>query len=208
MFNEIIDQMDTLCRETAHTCKAAYDRLQAAESAASMKKQPGDSPVMFEAKRAAAAAELEEARKQHRSLSVNLPDDAAIKAKALRRQLEAAVSKEYAASPADIDADTLTLLRSGILQPAEYVRLYDSATTTTMRRLIGKAAGDAAPDAKTKDGERILRNVAIQAQRCNGGKYLEAFDGLTDILRRSAKNPAFEGLYEKLAAPYLEVFKA
>ena len=208
MFNEIAEKMDSLCRETALTCKNAYDRLQAAESANRTQQRPDESSIKYQARRAVAENELDEAKKQVSSVKFNLPDEANAKAKALRRELEAAVAKKYAASPDDLDANVLTLLQSGILKPDEYARLYDAATNPTMRRLIGKAAGDAAQNVKDNEGARILRSVEYAAQNCNGKQYFDAFEGLSDILRRVAKNPGLYSHYENLAAPYLAVLNS
>ena len=102
----------------------------------------------------------------------------------------------------------MTLLQSGILTPSEYVRLYERATSSTMRRLIGKYAGEAAKTEQDTESARILRNVNYISRNDSGGVYLAAFDGLFDILRRSAKNPTFYDSYSKLAAPFLTVFRS
>ena len=144
MFNEIIDQMDTLCLETARKCKGAYENLRACEDASRAKQRPDESEVKYKARMATAAAALEDAQKLQRDLDFNLPHEAEEKGNALRRQLEAAIAEKYAANPSDVDPNTLTLLQSGILTPPEYVRLFNRATSSTMRRLIGKYAGEAA----------------------------------------------------------------
>lgn len=207
MFDTIVNEMDNLCRETAQRCAEAYHTLRAAEDAARAKQGIDESPVKYKARQATAAAKLEDARKLQRDLAFDLPQEAESKGNALRRQLEAAIADKYAADPADVDANTLTLLQSGILTPPEYARLFEKATSPTMRRLIGKSAGDAARTTQDAENARILRNVEYQAMHTSGSEYLVAFDGLCDILRRSAKNPTFCDRYSELAAPYLDVFR-
>lgn len=208
MFDEIISEMDTLCRETAQRCKSTHDNLSAAEVANREGKRLGESAAQYAARHATAAAALEDAQKLQRDLAFNLPQEVEAKGKALRRQLEAAVAERFSADPSAIDGNTLILLQSGVLRPPEYVRLFERATSPTMRRLIGKYAGDAAKTEQDAESARILRNVDYKARNDSGGVYLNAFDGLCDILRRSAKNPTFYDLYGELSAPYLAVFKA
>lgn len=208
MFNEIIDQMDTLCLETARKCKGAYENLRACEDASRAKQRPDESAVKYKARMATAAAALEDAQKLQRNLACNLPQDAEAQGQALRRQLEVAIAEKFSANPSDVDPNTLTLLQSGILTPPEYVRLFERATSSTMRRLIGKYAREAAKNEQDSESARILRNVDYHARNSSGGNYLAAFDGLYDILLRSAKNPTFYDSYSKLAAPFLAVFRS
>lgn len=207
MFDTIVNEMDNLCRETAQKSKEAYTVLRACEDASRAKQKPEESAVKYKARMATAAAKLEDARKLQHETAFNLPQDAEAKGKALRRQLEAAVAEKYAADPAVIDVNTLTLMQSGILAPTEYVRLYERATSPTMRRLIGRYAGEAARAAQDTENARILRNVEHAGRNCGGGEYIAAFDGLLDILRRSAKNPSIADCYDEIAAPFLAVFK-
>ena len=208
MFNEIIDQMDTLCLETAQKCKGAYENLRACEDASRAKQRPDESEVKYKARMATAAAALEDAQKLQRDLDFNLPHEAEEKGNSLRRQLEVAIAEKFSANPSDVDPNTLTLLQSGILRPSEYVRLYERATNSTMRRLIGKYAGEAAKNDQDTESARILRNVDYMSRNGSGGGYLAAFDGLLDILKRAAKNPTFYDSYSKLAAPFLAVFRS
>ena len=136
MFNEIIDQMDTLCLETAQKCKGAYENLRACEDASRAKQRPDESEVKYKARMATAAAALEDAQNLQRNLAYNLPQDAEAQGQALRRQLEVAIAEKFSANPSDVDPNTLTLLQSGILTPPEYVRLFDRATSSTMRRPV------------------------------------------------------------------------
>ena len=125
----------------------------------------------------------------------------------MRTELEKAVSDKFAARPSDIDHDVLTLLNSSILTPSEFVRLFNEATTPTMKRLIAHSAGEAAERLKDdREASRILRNVANAGVRYSGTPFLAAFDGLRDILRRTIRNPAMSKNYGDLAAPFLEVF--
>ena len=77
-----------------------------------------------------------------------------------------------------------------------------------MKRLIGHAAGDAAEKLKDdREAASVLRNVANAGARYSGSQYLAAFDGLTDILRRTIRNPAMSKSYSSLAAPFLDALR-
>ena len=80
-----------------------------------------------------------------------MPDQTRAEVAKIRSALEKAVTDFYAADPKAIDANTMELLKSGILKPAEYARLFDAADNgdnATMCRLIAQAAENAAANAK------------------------------------------------------------
>lgn len=112
---------------------------------------------------------------------------------ALRRQLAADLNAHYAADPAALDANTLELLKSGVLTPAEYSRLLNKAQTEgnfTMARVIAKYAGDAAASMNQQDPRaRELRAISYTASANNGSNILAAFDMMADVYRRATLNP-------------------
>lgn len=129
----------------------------------------------------------------------------------LRRELETEVSEYYSADPAALDGNTIELLRSGILDSGEYARLLSDAQARgnfTMARLIGKAADTAADGLEHEDVNAAaeLRAVAIESGETPAGKYLEAFDFLTDVFDRTCANPCMIDDWSALTAETVENF--
>ncbi len=207
MFDNFANNFDTFAREAIAHVVEIDQNLKTAESGRNMKQQPDESSIAFRARVANADAKLEAARNAHTQMRFNYPGEVDAKTASMRTELEKAISDKFAARPADIDHDVLTLLNSGILTPAEYTRLFNEASSPTMRRLIAHSAGEAAEKLKDdREAASVLRNVANAGVRYSGSQYLAAFDGLTDILRRTNRNPAMSKSYSNLAAPFLDVF--
>ena len=115
----------------------------------------------------------------------------------------------YAADPKAIDANTMELLKSGILKPAEYARLFDAADNgdnATMCRLIAQAAETAAANAKDDDTARQLRYVANKGRGLDGRHYMQAFDSMADTLDRSLRRTYLIKSWDELTANILENF--
>ena len=123
--------------------------------------------------------------------------------------LEKAVTDFYAADPKAIDGNTMELLKSGILTPAEYARLFDAADNgdnATMCRLIAQAAENAAANAKDEDTARQLRYVANKGRGLDGRHYMQAFDSMADTLDRSLRRTYLIKSWDELTANILEKF--
>lgn len=208
MFENFATEFDTYARGAIAHVVEIDQNLKTAEASRNMKQQPDESTVAFRARVADADAKLEAARNAHKQMRFDYPGEVEAKTASMRTELEKAISDKFAARPADIDHDVLTLLNSGILTPSEFTRLYNEASSPTMKRLIGHAAGEAAERMKDdREASRILRNVANAGTQYSGTQYLAAFDGLTDVLRRTMKNPAMSKFYAELTDPYLEMLR-
>lgn len=119
----------------------------------------------------------------------------------LRGKLATDIDSEYGANPAQLDAATLELLKSGVLNASEYKRLLDAAQAEnnhTMARLIGKYAGDAAKIEKDDDQARTLRLVEYDGKQSEGNAVLKAFDQLAYIYSRCADNTAMIDHWDEL----------
>ena len=207
MFEDISNNFDTFAREAIAHVIEIDNNLKTAESEKNIRQQPDESAVQFRAREANAAVKLEKAREAHKDMSFHYYGEVDGKIADMRAELEKAVNDRYAVRPADLDHDVLTLLNSGILSPTEYSRLFDAADNPTMKRIIAHAAGEAAEKLKDdKEGSRVLRNVAAAGTHYNGSEYINAFDGLSDVLRRTVRNPRMAKAYDGLAAPYLNIF--
>ena len=207
MFENFANEFDTLARGAIAHVVEIDQNLKTAEASRNMKQQPDESTVAFRARVANADAKLEAARNAHKQMRFNYPGEVEAKTASMRTELEKAVSDKFAARPSDVDHDVLTLLNSSILTPSEYVRLFNEATTPTMKRLIAHSAGEAAEQLKDdREASRILRNVANAGTSFNGSAYLAAFDGLADVLRRTVRTPSLSRCYGELTAAFFDVF--
>ena len=142
-------------------------------------------------------------------LSRSLPDQTRAEVAKIRSALEKAVTDFYAADPKAIDANTMELLKSGILKPAEYDRLFEVANhgdNATMCRLIAQAAETAAANAKDDDTARQLRYVANKGRGLDGRHYMQAFDSMADTLDRSLRRTYLIKSWDELTANILENF--
>lgn len=133
----------------------------------------------------------------------------------VRGELMDAVTADYSANPADVDSNTLELLKSGIMRSNEYARLLDKAVkdgNVTMARLIGKYAEDAAVQRENNrlyghDSEAMaLRSVSTSSSAYNGNEYIDSFDVLVDIFDRCSANVYMIDQFEELAMPIVKSF--
>lgn len=209
-FNEYARRLDTMAREQFETIKKAQAVLDDAERAARLyPERQGMVDADYAAKSARAAADLAEARANMNGVQRHSAEsmDAL---KKLRGELAAAVDADYGANPDDVNANTLELLKSGILNGADYVRLMDSAMgdrNFTMARLIAKYAGEADSD-KSLDYEARAPFVSVvqRGKAATGSQYVDAFDDLTAIYRRCLDNPMLIERWGEFTSEAVETF--
>lgn len=99
---------------------------------------------------------------------------------------------------------------SGMLSADEYARLLQSATNTTMQRVIRHYAAQAAVDLAKKYGDsdqraREMRAVSFEYGDEIGNK-LAQFDVLSDVFRRATNNPGMIDHWEELTGEITEGF--
>lgn len=131
----------------------------------------------------------------------------------MQKELAAAALDEFLPYGKDIDADDLRVLESGILTPPELERMYEVATKTgneAMRRLIGKAAAEAAERLDGMDGRADdaakMRALAYDAQESRAERFTEAFGGLVDIYDQMAYNPQIIDRWAEFTNPLFALF--
>lgn len=129
--------------------------------------------------------------------------------KKIRAELVEEINEDFSADPAKIDANTMELLKGGILTGAEYETLFNKATragNVTMARMIAKYAGDALQETKDQGSAeaQLLKFVNNAGKQIDGREYIEAFDNLTEIVNRSCNNPAMWPYWDELATPIIE----
>lgn len=121
----------------------------------------------------------------------------------VRAELETAAKVAYAVDPAKLDAATMELLKSGILNSADYAKLAQDAGqagNATMLRMIGKYAREAADASTDRDEESALRDVCIYCDSDESGPCLVAIDKIGALLDTCAISPGFIAEYDGLAA--------
>ena len=190
--------------EMARGAFAEYNSAESAYKAATERKN--DTPVkqycdpVYAAKAARAASDYAEAEQAFSSLKWRMQNDYPGKVDAIRKRLAAEIEASNMANPADIDQAIMELIRSGILTASEYRKLLDTAQAngnSTMARIIGKAAMDAA-EGKNDDEAASLRGVAYSSREHSGEAVLEAFDNMKHVFSRSMNNPYMAAKWDEL----------
>lgn len=204
-FNEFVTRADALADETFTEYTVTKRRLEAAE------RKKAETPVksgLVSAEYAVRAAKAEanylEAKEKFETVKRGLPEKSREMA-AIRADFVAAVDSRFAVDPAKLDKATLVLLDSGILRPSEYEKLMANAEKDenfTMMRLIAAKAAEVADKAPTREGEAILKAVAMRGRNADGGDFIRAFDaGVVGIFERCVKNPSMYAYWDKLVQP-------
>ena len=204
-FNDYAVRMNDIAKAAFAEYSKAADRFETAERELHSTPAPGGAladPQSYE-KHARAQADYYKAEQGLKDAREKLIEDYPKEIKSLRSELEEALTSAFRVDPAKIDNATMELLKSGICTPDEYAFLFKKATdanNVTMARLIGKYAADASAAAVEAAGGHLndptataLRAVADAAKRFNGQQWLDAFDYLTDVYDRAAKNPGIVG---------------
>ena len=204
-FNKFAQQVNDVAQGAFEQIQAAEKAYKDAESKYNANKRPArgawnaDAATM--AKVARIEADYHEKKDAYDKLRRNLPDQVHSEAAKIRRELETAVNDFYAADPAALDANTMELLKSGILRPAEYARLFDAAdqaNNATMVRIIAQYADNAAANAKSDEEARQLRYIGSRGRNVNGKHYMDAFDAMADTLERCIRNTGLIKMWDEL----------
>ena len=217
-----MSRFNKYARKADEIAKAAFDEYRKAEAAYKKAEEqarqypqrngvPTDAAYM--AKSARAQADLIEAREALKHAKRVFADHAS-EFRAIRKELAAEIEDAYSADPAQLDGNTLELLKSGIMTGSEYAKLLNAAQAAgnaTMVRMIGKYAGDAARDRSEKYGQHdqdasTMRMVEYQSRAYTGSDHLQAFDNMTEIYNRCANNPGMIDHWGELTAETVDSF--
>lgn len=204
-FNEFVTRADALADETFTEYTVTKRRFEAAErTRAETPVKHGLVSAEYAVRAAKAEADYLEAKEKYETVKRGLPEKSR-QMQAVRADFVAAVDDFFAADPAKLDKATLALLESGILKPHEYERLMASAEKDenfTMIRLIAAKAAEVADKAPTREGETILKAVAMRGRNADGADYIKAFDvGVVSLFERCLKNPSLYSSWDKLMQP-------
>lgn len=213
-FNHYVKKADEMA-------KAAFEAYRKAEKAyKDAEKKRNEYPqrhgmvdAQYAAKSARAQADFLEAKEAYEAAKRTFRDSGA-QFKTMRSELAADLEKEYSVNPAALDSNTLELIKSGIMNAGEYMRLLKEAQAAgnhTMARMIGKYAADAAEARGSKYGQndneaRNLRLVDYEAKANTGNDRLQAFDNMAELYNRCINNPAMIDHWDEFTADTVENF--
>ena len=213
-FNKYARKIDEIVREVLGEYAVAAEAMKKANDAMSVYPAMGGAMTP---QRARAQANQLEVKEQLQQVRRKMNGEALSKIKAVQKECEAAIMDAYAADPAQIDAATLELLKSGILTAGEYERLYKKAESEgkhTLQRLIGKYADNAAEEFAKKYGTgsteaQTLRIIANEAKQPPMKDRLDALETFAGIYERAAADPQALGSvarWENFTADIIENF--
>ena len=204
-FSEFVERADALADETFTEYTVTKRRFEAAE------RKKAETPVKsglvsaeYAVRAAKAEADYLEAKEKFETVKRGLSEKSREMA-AIRADFVAAVDSHFAADPAKLDKGTLVLLDSGILRPSEYEKLMANAEKNenfTMMRFIAAKAAEVADKAPTREGEAILKAVAMRGRNADRDDFIRAFDaGVVSLFSRCLRNPALYSSWDKLMQP-------
>ena len=210
-FNDYAKKLDEQAKaafKAYRDAEAAYKRAEA--KAKEYPQRNGFVNADYAAKSARAQADFLEAKEAYRKAKSVFAEHET-EFKAIRSELAAEIESAYSVDPAQLDNNTLELLKSGILTGSEYAKLLNAAQAAgnpTMVRLIGKYAQDAAA-AKYGQSDRAaaeLRAIAYQSKTNTGSAHLDAFDYMADVFHRCTNNPGMIDHWDELTAQAVQNF--
>lgn len=184
-FRQYIDDLNGVFtdsrEEHAKILKAMKDAEAKAEKARS------DRSLSQERKQIA-ELELREAKQVFKKSMEELSKNTDAKIKAIRADLEADSAEYLSIDTSKVDAVTLNLINSGIMNANDYRKLAnDNWNNATVLRLIASKFKDAG---ENKD----MRVICERANRfCNPTARMQVFDGAVDLIRRTLPTDGTDG---------------
>lgn len=161
-YNTYARQLDTAFRSARDEYAKSYAELQAAQQANEDAGawRPDDDAANKQLRVATTALELNKAEAAFKITETKVWPEFDMKCKELRKELEKDVQKDGLANPDAIDANTVELLKAGVLTVEDYYSLAERYEgNSTMLRLLGKYALDesiASGDIKEAAALRML----------------------------------------------------
>lgn len=161
-YNTYARQLDTAFRSARDEYAKSYAELQAAQQANEDAGawRPDDDAANKQLRVATTALELNKAEAAFKITETKVWPEFDARSKELRKELEKDVQKDGLANPDEIDANTVELLKAGVLTVEDYYSLAERYEgNSTMLRLLGKYALDesiASGDIKEAAALRML----------------------------------------------------
>ena len=205
-----MSKFNSYARRLNEAAKEAFEKYKKAEKAFNgaedrRRNMPwnatAEEKTLAEARLIEARKDLQEAQKVLASSLENM--------KGIRGELVKDLGTAYRANPEDIDPNTMELLKSGILTPAEYVDLANRAINggnNTMLRVIGSYADKLEKDSLSLEDRGALYAVVNKAKTSTGADELGRFDVLMETFSRCANNPLMIDHWDELTQENVETF--
>ena len=210
-FNTYARRVDEMARKIFAEYRAAEENLRKTQDKyREYPQRVGPVDVDYAAKSARAMADYQEAQQKFHQVQTGMKSHSD-EIDVIREELAAELEAEYCADPAQIDAAMLELLKSGIMKGHEYARFMDNAEAagnTTMMRIIGKYAEEAAKAVAESDRQLAaqLRRVANRVAQCGGQDTLKQFDYLVFTFKRTMNNPGMIRNWDELTSEVIKEF--
>ena len=208
-YNIYAKKLDTAFRDAKEAYAAEVAKLNAAQKARddafawSLERAQGTAASLEQAERQAATIALQAAKEAFAKAARQIVDDYRGSVDNLKQELSEAVDAANLVDPAAVDSSALALLNSGIMTAADYRHMLEQfADNPTMRRMIGKYAGDAAAAARDNRQESAaLRAVHIEAGR-DSYSVIDTFNALADASIRymGASSPERHAFSQQMQA--------
>lgn len=213
-FNSYAKKLDEQARaafKAYRDAEAAYKKAE--QKAREYPQRHGMVDAQYAAKSARAQADFLEAKQAYETARRTFRDSDR-QFDGMRKELAAALNDAFSVDPAQLDGNTLELLKSGILNGSEYAKLLNeakAANNPTMVRMIGKYAADAAAARGEKYGQndeqaRAMRLTEYESRNFTGGDRLEAFDNMVELYHRCTNNPGMIDHWDEFTAETVENF--
>lgn len=186
-YNIYAKKLDTAFRDAKEAYAAEVAKLNAAQKARddafawSLERAQGIAASLEQAERQSVTIALQAAKEAFAKAARQIVDDYRGSVESLKQELSEGVDAANLVDPAAVDSSALALLNSGIMTAADYGHMLEQfADNPTMRRMIGKYAGDAAAAARDNRQESAaLRAVHIEAGR-DSYSVIDTFNALAD----------------------------
>lgn len=205
-------KIDELTKETFEEVQRIEQSLRDAEKNRKETPVKNGMGAAYNAKAQAAETKYREALEEYKQMRFHLPDAAMRKMDQLRKEYTSELEEKHRIDPAKLDFAALELMKSGIMRPADYKAMLESAQRVgndTMTRMISKYAREAADAIEKRNGPndpdaQALRYVHYAGRNDPVEASLQNFDQIADAFRRCVNNPALIPRWEELEGAVLE----
>ena len=198
-WNNYAKKLDAAFREAQRAYEAEVAKLNAAQKARddaftySPERAVGAAAYVLEAKKNTATAELKAAQENFTRAARKIVYGYADTVNNLKQELSDAVDAANLVDPAAVDSNALALLNSGIMNAADYRHMLEQfKDNSTMRRMIGKYAKDAAEARKNDIAESAALRVLSNEAGRDSYSIKETFNNLADVSVRYMGNSSPE----------------
>lgn len=164
-YNDYAKKLDEAFKAAQEEYASYVEVLEQTQETAARYSGNSRDPI-YMAKKKTAALSLEKEQEAFKQKAYGLMDSYRRKVEGLTSELAEAVEQGNGVTSAEVDANALELLKSGIMTPSDFERMtreFDG--NRTMTRLIGKYAEEAATQTDSPQEAQTLRGIAQRASQ-------------------------------------------